>query len=360
LSSQYAGNPASFPIDFTIPDDGDAQDAASVDIAFEALGDRTAWLKAHLTNAGDRQIVTASGTITAPDGVVAAIITAYGGGGGGGPGAAGPDFDSDLLATGGGGGGGSVARTVVVPIVAGEAYAVAIGAGGTSWNDGGDTTLTRVSTSTVLATFRGAEKGMQGAQNLAQLVGHVTVSGSAQAIHFDSLVSGGGITAIDLYSFGIGGGPVKPGGARLNSDARGSFERNQHSSRAPSTGGRGLGANHPIGFSVDGQGEASPQGFIGGSAGTTGATNIFFGGGSGGGGGAGPGGNGTVGGNGGIANSASNGAAGTNGSNAAANSGAGGGGGGGGGGGNPNGGAGGMGGTGGSGGMTITWLRGST
>ena len=47
MGSQYAGNPASFPVDFTIPDDGDPRNAASVNVAFEALGDRTAWLSTH-------------------------------------------------------------------------------------------------------------------------------------------------------------------------------------------------------------------------------------------------------------------------------------------------------------------------
>ncbi len=45
MGSQYAGT-AVFPTDFTIPDDGDAYDAASVNVAFEALGDRTAYLRA--------------------------------------------------------------------------------------------------------------------------------------------------------------------------------------------------------------------------------------------------------------------------------------------------------------------------
>lgn len=46
MGSQYAGSAASFPADFTIPDDGDDIDAASVNVALEALGDRTANLKA--------------------------------------------------------------------------------------------------------------------------------------------------------------------------------------------------------------------------------------------------------------------------------------------------------------------------
>jgi len=47
MSTQYAGND-SFPSDYTIPDDGDARAAVSVNVALEALGDRTAWLKPRL------------------------------------------------------------------------------------------------------------------------------------------------------------------------------------------------------------------------------------------------------------------------------------------------------------------------
>ena len=41
----YGGNPALFPPLFQIPSDGDQRDATSVDVAIEALGDRTAYLK---------------------------------------------------------------------------------------------------------------------------------------------------------------------------------------------------------------------------------------------------------------------------------------------------------------------------
>lgn len=46
MSSTYAGNPASYAANITIPSDGDTRDAASVNVAFEALADRTAHLDA--------------------------------------------------------------------------------------------------------------------------------------------------------------------------------------------------------------------------------------------------------------------------------------------------------------------------
>lgn len=48
MSSQYAGD-EEFPIDYSIPSDGDEHKAAAYNVAFTALGDRTAWLKSHRT-----------------------------------------------------------------------------------------------------------------------------------------------------------------------------------------------------------------------------------------------------------------------------------------------------------------------
>ncbi len=48
MSSQYEGNPDNYPDDYTIPDDADPATAAAFNVAAEALGDRTAWLKAHV------------------------------------------------------------------------------------------------------------------------------------------------------------------------------------------------------------------------------------------------------------------------------------------------------------------------
>lgn len=49
MSSTYAGNPATFPATVTIPDDGDARNAASVNVPLEGLADRTANLNARTT-----------------------------------------------------------------------------------------------------------------------------------------------------------------------------------------------------------------------------------------------------------------------------------------------------------------------
>ncbi len=50
MSSQYAGDDL-FPTDYAIPDDSDPRDAASVNVAFEALGDRTIYLHARVDDA---------------------------------------------------------------------------------------------------------------------------------------------------------------------------------------------------------------------------------------------------------------------------------------------------------------------
>lgn len=46
MPTTIAGDPTNWPVDFTVPSDGDDRDAASVDVAFQALADRTAHLGA--------------------------------------------------------------------------------------------------------------------------------------------------------------------------------------------------------------------------------------------------------------------------------------------------------------------------
>jgi hypothetical protein len=46
MPSNYAGNPANYPVTVTRPSDGDNEDSASIDVAIDALLDRTAWLAA--------------------------------------------------------------------------------------------------------------------------------------------------------------------------------------------------------------------------------------------------------------------------------------------------------------------------
>lgn len=62
MGAQYAGDPAAFPVDFLVPDDGDPP-VASLGVALEALGDRTAYLKQRV---GNRTIaVAATGAVAA-------------------------------------------------------------------------------------------------------------------------------------------------------------------------------------------------------------------------------------------------------------------------------------------------------
>jgi hypothetical protein len=44
MSHLYDGDPTNFPTSLTLPDDGDQRDAASVNVPFEGLADRTAFL----------------------------------------------------------------------------------------------------------------------------------------------------------------------------------------------------------------------------------------------------------------------------------------------------------------------------
>lgn len=48
MPTTYSGNPAVFPAAYDIPSDGDDENASSVNAGLEALGDRTAYLKAQL------------------------------------------------------------------------------------------------------------------------------------------------------------------------------------------------------------------------------------------------------------------------------------------------------------------------
>lgn len=45
MGHQEAGDGSAYPVSFQIPDDGDSMNASSVNVAYEALADRTAWLK---------------------------------------------------------------------------------------------------------------------------------------------------------------------------------------------------------------------------------------------------------------------------------------------------------------------------
>jgi hypothetical protein len=130
MGHAYAGAD-SFPTDYTIPDDGDARTAASVDVAFEALGDRTIYLKNRLAALGAVHDFTAVGTTTFTAGPYdkGALIELCGGGGGG----AGGGFGSTLAlhsGCGGGGGAGAPLIRMFVPLTPGTTYDVTVGDGG--------------------------------------------------------------------------------------------------------------------------------------------------------------------------------------------------------------------------------------
>lgn len=254
---------------------------------------------------------TADGTWTCPRGVSNGFIIAGGGGGGGGAGVAGPIAVSDTVTSGGGGGGGAVRVVRSVDLVAGEDYAVVIGAGGAPSTAGGDTTFTRVSGSVLLVSARGAEPGCNGGTAVA----YVDFNGNAST---------------PQYIVSPGGAPTRRGWAAAAAHhlpAAGSL--NVYRELTPQAGGFGASNNVSSSSRVT-TGNYSPDGYAGGLGGSTGsnAATVLRGGGAGGGGGAGAFGVGAVGGDGSSAVSGGDSAAGSNGASAAANTGGGGGGGG--------------------------------
>jgi hypothetical protein len=371
----YAGDPLAFPSDFQIPDDSDPPAAATFNVAYEALGDRTASMQAAIVPLADLATLAAidttkyaSGTVrtvlrygsylfdsasaaaddrpavvqpsvgpgrwlqtcvtgyarefttssvwTCPPNVHRIRIMAYGGGGGGGGGGTNTDGTS-----GGGGGSGAQLSIVEVDTTPGMLHTITIGdggAGGTTampGNDGNDTSIIASDSSLVViaAGGLGGTAGFNGAKP--------------------------GVNVLSAGGFGTSGS-VKPLPVLTDAYAVGS---------GPGGGGFGISA----GAYPSGQGSKSVQGFIGGSPGAHGATVPgHLGGGAGGGGGGGPGGIGPNGGDGGAAVSVGVGGTGANGADGQATRGAGGGGAGGGGGG-PFPGSGGVGGKGSSGKLSL-------
>lgn len=172
MGTQYAGDETLFPVDFTIPDDADPEDASSINVALEALGDRTKFNKQQLADylalRSPRMRVIeflTSGTYT-PDAasrIVAAWATGCGGGGAGGTGINGT-LTVNRWMCGGGGGGAALLGTIPLILVPGTTYNVDVGAGGISQiaqggtgADGGDTVIR--DGATVLAAFGGAQGG---------------------------------------------------------------------------------------------------------------------------------------------------------------------------------------------------------
>ncbi len=161
MGTPYAGAD-SYPTDFVIPDDGDNEDASSVNVALEALGDRTTNLHNHSPRMASLE-VTASGTWTVPDRVTKAQIIGSGGGGGGGGGG--------TVGSGGGGGGGAKVSIAHVTLTPGDVITITIGTGGAGGAGGvgagaaADGADGANSTFGALATFYGAMGGEHGQIN---------------------------------------------------------------------------------------------------------------------------------------------------------------------------------------------------
>lgn len=326
MGHQYTGANA-FPADFTIPDDLDDDKAATFNVGFEALGDRTVFNKtahaAYLANKSPRMRLTqflTSGTYT-PDAasrIVAAWVWGCGGGGAGGNGAVSSD-DFDRWIAGGGGGGGALIGSRPVPITPGTTYNIDIGAGGATnsgsgltGNDGGDTIFRNGATN--LAVFMGAQggRGSVGGKIVTDWVHYVM----------------GGMPVRDMTGMFIG--PSNQGIRCDASDVVGSpfgyLNNGQHSIYIPMQPGQGGHGAGGIAATVGSAGARNSHGRNGGGTGGSQGADVDTtkrGGGGGGGGGAGPFGDGGDGGGGGTAVSIAIG-----GGIAAANSGAGGGGGG--------------------------------
>lgn len=313
---------------FTIPDDGDDLSAASVNVALEALADRTQFLAKAMRAAPQRaDAFTANGTWTCPANVTEVLLEMWGGGGGG-AGASQSGTAAGQSGTGGGGGGGAQKFVTRVAVTPGTVYAVTIGGGGVggggsaSGDDGADTTFGS------LATARGGGGGRAQA-----------TLDSADARAFPG---GRSVRAASLPNYATKFVTIAPTDAQVHPYLV--------APRAPGEGGAGVSwaATNSMGSlgAFDGASSARYAGGTGGGFG--GANSGYYGGGPGGGGGAGPGG---VGGNGGTGGTGQTGTAGNgaNGASAAANTGAGGGGGGSGGNGSTSGGTAGLGGNGGSG-----------
>src|SRR6185295_8620622 len=94
MSHLEPGDPTNYPTNVTLPDDGDARSASSVNVPFEGLLDRTAFLKAKVFAInGEASVLSYSSTSpttwTAGDNDKRVRIRGWGAGGGGGGGASG-------------------------------------------------------------------------------------------------------------------------------------------------------------------------------------------------------------------------------------------------------------------------------
>ncbi|MBN9160865.1 MAG: hypothetical protein J0I07_07875 [Myxococcales bacterium] len=197
MGRQYAGDPnATWPEDYYLPDDGDSLDAASVNVAFEALGDRTSRLKAkspRLKSVGFNGEGGLSKSWVVPARCTLALLLGCGGGGGGGGGGAGAAGGGSTQGGGGGGGGGALVTRHLVYLTPGDTIAILIGAGGIGGTAG---------------TFGGATAGGNGGDG-----GNTTFTSATNVLsNFTFYGAGGGIGGANLGEEGDapGGQPVKP------------------------------------------------------------------------------------------------------------------------------------------------------
>lgn len=161
MSSQYAGANV-FPSDFTIPDDGEAENAASVNVALEALGDRTKFLKSNRVKK-TVAVYTADGTFVSGANVILVLAIGCGGGGGGGGGYHQSGLSTTLAGSGGGGGGAAIERCIPWVPDPSTSYNVILGLGGAGGavsapgSDGSDSVVNDGADTMIL--FSGAQGG---------------------------------------------------------------------------------------------------------------------------------------------------------------------------------------------------------
>lgn len=301
---------------FTIPSDGDARNAASVNVAFEMLADRTQFLAELVNNVQfQTQTFDSSSTYTTGPFQTKALVYGYGGGGGGGGGLQGQSYGSAGAQTtrsaAGGGGGAATPRWIVVTVTPNTTYSIGIGAGGAG-GPAATVAMTAGQASGLggspssfgsLVSFRGGGGGFACTANVAvasttkRVQGGPNINWPSLGVvqtdenTFDTTVSGplvmamgsgfGGVGALAQGTGGegmpaLGGGGGGPGGFP-GSDDIGYF--------GGGGGGGGGGGNLGTGtFGGAGGGGGTPLGPIAGSPGGAGTANSGAGGGGGGGG----------------------------------------------------------------------------
>lgn len=136
MPSNYAGSSAVYHSNITLPNDGDARSAASVNVGLQGLADRAAWLKAN--GGANRPIVQLDyitpGSTTVflvPANVRWVWVFVMGGGGAGGNGATGDLAGIDRYPGGGGGGGGAIGHWHLRTVTPGSNYEAFCAGGGT-------------------------------------------------------------------------------------------------------------------------------------------------------------------------------------------------------------------------------------